>query len=232
MKIIGNGTKLDSSKLKILFCFVHQLLSKKEGSCWAWNDLKVKVFNFNSPYLSLHKWWMEQHPDEDETQSMYYNAVYNFDNNIMYKGRAYRGSVSNCDSYADITLHFNLKCGLHEFAQLFAHELLHTYGYTDIYGDDDNYLGDENGIILYNEEPLSEDQMNLVMEKFGDVDFTEQPKPKKPKQDIVLKRYNNFQSKFNTWNKKLKLAQTKVEKYQSEIKKYEKKYSERINSNK
>ena len=101
MKIIKNTSLYDTKKLKGLFCHVHSQLSKYEGRLPHWKSLKIQVM--------------------DKVQGRHAS------------GCAYVGNVERqrkrFHKLPDMWLSLNKETSLERIAQLFGHELMHSYGY-------------------------------------------------------------------------------------------------------
>ena len=196
MKIIGNTTNLDNKKLQSLFCFIHNLISKTgEGKLGHWKSLRVRIEN----------------------------------RSFGYSGRAYLGKVYYHNNVPkekrwDILLRVSettKKDMLGEFSQLFAHELMHSYGYPD------TVKGTRRR--AFSRDPLDDVQITQLKLKFGATDFIKKvEEPKQPK-DVVVVRYARMLRNKKLWEKKFKLASSKFKKYSRRVKNYEKQYKERIN---
>ena len=105
MKIIKNTTNLDNKKLQSLFCFIHRLIAKHEGKLRHWKSLRVRIENRSFGYSGR-----------------------------AYLGKVYYSSRVPKDKQWDILLRVSegtKKDMMGEFSQLFAHELMHSYGYPD-----------------------------------------------------------------------------------------------------
>ena len=123
-----------------------------------------------------------------------------------YSGRAYLGKVygKGWDMFLSVSndLTFN------EIAQLFAHELYHSYGFHH---------------HQFQRHPLDEKQMARLEKKFKIEDLHKVEKPK-VKVDYVRLRYENAQNKLSEWESKQKRTNNLVKKWKKKVAYYEKKY--------
>ena len=123
-----------------------------------------------------------------------------------YSGRAYLGKVygKGWDMFLSVSndLTFN------EIAQLFAHELYHSYGFNHHH---------------FKRDPLDEKQMARLEKKFKIEDLHKVEKPK-VKVDYVRLRYENAQNKLSEWESKQKRTNNLVKKWKKKVAYYEKKY--------
>lgn len=124
-----------------------------------------------------------------------------------YSGHAYLGRVYTTGHHMHLSIG---KGNLWEASQLFAHELMHSYGYT------------HSQFPTY---PLTEKQMQEIEERFSDTPLIVEKKPKR-KINKVAQRYERMLKRQKSWNRKLKLAQTNLAKVQKEIKHYERTYDD------
>jgi len=121
MKIIKNTSVYDTKKLNTLFCFIHNLIAKDEGRLRRWSILKIHV------------------------------------KKCKFKRGGYSGLATlGVPNYVNekiphMTLRINKDLGLCQISQLFAHELMHNYGYVH---------------SQFQSDPLQKDQMSLITEKF------------------------------------------------------------------
>lgn len=121
-------------------------------------------------------------------------------------GHAYLGRT-----FGKFHIHLSISPNdLLDLSQLFAHELLHVYGF-------------DHG--QYPNDPLTRDQLNKINTRFADVSLLKKTKEKR-KINKVAQRYERMLARQKSWNRKLKLAQTNLAKVQKEIKHYEKTYSD------
>ena len=194
MKIIKNTTNLDNKKLQSFFCHIHTLVAKYEGRLKHWKTLKVRIENRSFGYSGR-----------------------------AYLGKVYYSSKVAKDKRWDILLRVSEETKqdmFGDFAQLFAHELMHSYGYPD------TIKGTRRR--AFSRDPLSEKDIDKLKAKFKDFDFIKVETPKQPK-DVVVIRYNRMLKNKKLWEKKLKFASSKYKKYSKQVRNYEKQYKERIN---
>jgi len=125
-----------------------------------------------------------------------------------YSGRAYLGKYHA--KKWDMFLSIADRIDLYDLSQLFAHELMHNYGYRH---------------HQFNHDPLTKQQMNEIKANF---DVSEMKKVVKTKKRInkVAQRYERMLKRQKAWSKKLKLANTNLAKVEKEIRKYERVHSE------
>ena len=124
-----------------------------------------------------------------------------------YSGTAYMGEVFG--SGADMTLRVspNTKENMtSKFSQLFAHELMHSYGY------------DHKG---FRRDPLDEVQITQIKLKFGSQSFLRVEKPI-VKTDYVALRKERAEVNLSVWESKFNFAKNKVKKYKKQVKYYNK----------
>lgn len=136
-----------------------------------------------------------------------------------YSGLAYvgRGQIFKHHDW-DIELKCSKGLSLESLAQLFAHELMHSYGYRDT----KQSAGIRTKGRVFNRKPLLEKDMDFINQKFGELDFQRIEKPK-VKIDKVALRKERAKSNLANWEKKLGFAKNKVKKYQAKVRYYEKK---------
>jgi len=175
MKIIKNTSKLDSKKLRSLFCFVHTLIAKdlRMGRLKHWKTLKLEIRNTIK----------------------------------RSSGRAYLGKVYG--NGWDMFLSLNKESPLERLSQLFAHELMHSYGY------------EHHQYVTY---PLTKKELDKIREKFGDVNFLKEKKSK-PKVDYVQVRFDRVSNNIKQWEIKKKRAENALKKLYKKQKYYLKKVS-------
>lgn len=135
-----------------------------------------------------------------------------------YRGLAYVGQ-----GYKYHDWDIKIKCSKNKFilesiAQLFAHELMHSYGYFDT----KKQAGIRSKGRVFDNKPLLEKDMDFINQKFGEVDFQRKEKPK-VKIDKVALREERAKANLANWEKKLSFAKNKVKKYQAKVRYYEKK---------
>ena len=100
-------------------------------------------------------------------------------------------------------------------SQVFAHELMHSYGF---------------GHKGFRRFPLDEKQIAKIKTRFVDMKSFWKPYKEKPKVDVIVVRYQRMVSNKKYWEKKFKFSSTKYKKYSRMIRGYQKKYSERLKS--
>ena len=125
-----------------------------------------------------------------------------------YSGHAYLGKYYG--NGHDMHLSMADDMSLYSMSQLFAHELMHSYGYEH---------------HQFPRHPLSEKQMAEIEANF---DVGEMVKVTKVKKRInkVAQRYERMLKRQKAWSKKLKLANTNLAKVEKEIRQYERVHSE------
>ena len=121
-------------------------------------------------------------------------------------GRAYIGQVWG--EGWDMFLSLNKDRDLKTISDLFAHELMHSYGYR-------------HKDMICVTTPLVKDQHQKIQDKFGNVNFTKIDKPK-VKIDYVSLRKIRAEQKLTKWLSKYNFAKNKVKKYQRQVKYYNK----------
>ena len=93
-----------------------------------------------------------------------------------------------------------------KFSQLFAHELMHSYGY------------DHKG---FRRDPLDEVQITQIKLKFGSQSFLRIEKLK-VKTDYIALRKERAEVNLSVWESKFNFAKNKVKKYKKQVKYYNK----------
>jgi len=123
---IINTSLYEPKKLRTLYCFIHKLISKDEGRLPHWGSLEIKVMGKT------------------------------LGNN--YSGTACVGKIhhSRNSDQTDMWLSMNINCSIYEIAQLFAHELMHSYGYEH---------------HQFHTDPLTKDQMKSIEDRFSQPDL-------------------------------------------------------------
>ena len=121
-------------------------------------------------------------------------------------GRAYVGQVYG--EGWDMFLSLNKNRDLKTISDLFAHELMHSYGY-------------HHKDMLCVSTPLVKDHHQKIQDKFGNVNFTKIDKPK-VKIDYVSLRKTRAEQNLTRWLSKYNFAKNKVKKYQRQVKYYHK----------
>jgi len=118
----------------------------------------------------------------------------------------------------DMHLSMSKNISLYDMAQLFAHELMHNYGYDH---------------SQFRTDPLDEKQMQVIKDRFGDISYF--LKIEKPKLSInrVAKNYSKLLSRQENLNKRkkhylsnIKRVENSLKKVKVKIKTYERKYDE------
>jgi len=192
MKIIKNTSKFDSKKLRSLFCFVHTLIAKdlRIGRLKHWDTLKIEI----------------RHKSHGFSGQAYLGKVY---------GNGWDMILSLCyypkDTVTGLrTTNADLKeYYLKETSQLFAHELMHSYGWK------------HHQFASY---PLTKKELDKIQEKFGDVNFLKEKKSK-PKVDYVQVRFERVNNNIKQWETKKKRAENALKKLYKKQKYYLKKVS-------
>ena len=124
-----------------------------------------------------------------------------------YSGRAYLGKWG---SGWDMFLSISDEISIVSLSQLFAHELMHNYGYEH---------------HQFPRHPLSKEQLEDIKANFDINDIRKVPRVKK-RINKVAQRYERMLKRQKAWSKKLKLANTNLAKVEKEIRKYERVHSE------
>tara|TARA_R110002012_G_scaffold199962_1_gene368918 strand:+ start:41 stop:862 length:822 start_codon:yes stop_codon:yes gene_type:complete len=123
-----------------------------------------------------------------------------------YSGRAYLGKWG---SGWDMFLSISDEISIVSLSQLFAHELMHNYGYEH---------------HQFPRHPLSKEQLEDIKANFDINDIRKVPRVKK-RINKVAQRYERMLKRQKAWSKKLKLANTNLAKVEKEIRKYERVHS-------
>jgi len=130
-----------------------------------------------------------------------------------YSGRAYLGKVYG--EGWDMFLSVSDGLGLAKLSQLFAHELMHSYGYNH---------------HQYNRDPLTDKQIAEIESKFNIEDLKKVDEAKKPI-NVVAKNYKKLKSRKDNLLKKQKQYESNLKRVANSLKKversiaqYEKKY--------
>jgi len=193
MKIIKNTSKFDSKKLRSLFCFIHTLIAKDKHASRLrhWNKLKIAI----------------RHKSHGYSGQAYLGKVY---------GNGWDMILSLCYYPKDIVTGLRRATNadlkeyyLKETSQLFAHELMHSYGYEH---------------HQFAREPLTKKELDKIQEKFGDVNFLKEKKSK-PKVDYVQVRFDRVSNNIKQWEIKKKRAENALKKLYKKQKYYLKKVS-------
>jgi hypothetical protein len=119
-------------------------------------------------------------------------------------GCAYIGQVWGASRDMFLSLHHNFR--LDDVSDLFAHELMHSYGFHH-----------RDMLNVYT--PLVKEQHQKIKDKFGNVDFTKIEKPK-VKVDYIVIRKTKAEKNLAKWLSKYSFAKNKVKKYQRQVKYY------------
>tara|TARA_A100000172_G_scaffold26811_2_gene15731 strand:+ start:5842 stop:6666 length:825 start_codon:yes stop_codon:yes gene_type:complete len=125
-----------------------------------------------------------------------------------YSGQAYLGKyrVEKWDMFLSISDEISIG----SLSQLFAHELMHNYGYEH---------------HQFPRHPLSKEQLDDIKANFDISDMKKVARAKK-RINKVAQRYERMLKRQKAWSKKLKLANTNLAKVEKEIRKYERVHSE------
>ena len=143
MKIIKNTSLYDTKKLNSLFCLIHKQLAKYEGRLPHWSTLTVKLINRNGTYTI---------PQRDVS------------------GKACVGKPSRFRRTDwHLRMSINKLADLEWIAQVFAHELMHSYGYHH---------------HQYRKYPLEQHHLDEISKRFTRDDLLkpnalDEPKPRK-----------------------------------------------------
>lgn len=131
-----------------------------------------------------------------------------------YSGRAYLGKVFGTGW--DMFLSMSNKLSIEQISQLFAHELMHSYGY------------DHN---QYRTNPLDEKQIELIKSKYNVEDLLIKDSPKETQVNVVAKNYKklklrkaNLLKKQQQYQSNLKRIDNSMKKVERQLGQYEKKY--------
>ena len=134
MKIIKNTSLYETKKLKSLFCFIHTLLSQYEGRLPSWKHLTISVV---------------KHKDQNNYSGWAYHMP---KSGAPRHGRKYAWREKG----ADMHLRMGRGISLTDISQLFAHELMHSYGYDH---------------SQFSRDPLTPEQMAKIEKKFNKNDL-------------------------------------------------------------
>ena len=176
MKVISNTSGYDTKKLKQIFSMCYSAIKRTEGSLWRWKGLKVIIKNMQN-----HKKWYRKG---------------------SYSGYAYFNKQYG--TQPDMVLRLTPDMKISTISQLFAHELMHCYGF------------DHSG---FRHDPLDDVDVEKIRSKFKGVNLLSVPKPK-IKIDHVALRKKTAEKNLKNWLRKLKLAENKVKKYKKKVKYY------------
>ena len=94
-------------------------------------------------------------------------------------------------------------------AYLFAHELMHSYGYRH---------------SQYRDDPLTKEQHDFIRDKYKNV-IMNKIKKEKPKKDLILVRFDRMLKREKVWDGKLRLATSHLKKVKREIKVYKRRHN-------
>ena len=131
-----------------------------------------------------------------------------------YSGLAYVGKV-NGKSW-DVLLKYSADSTIEDISQLFAHELMHSYGYRD----NVKYRRTR----MFNRKPLLPKDIEIIKSKFTKESLIKEEKPK-PKKDVISIRFTRMLKREKVWERKLKLATSHLKKVKREIKVYKKRHN-------
>tara|TARA_R100001480_G_scaffold1765_1_gene5388 strand:- start:40 stop:585 length:546 start_codon:yes stop_codon:yes gene_type:complete len=179
MKIIKNTSAFDSKKLRSLFSLIHNQVAKYEGRLKHWNSLKIIVRQKSNSYSGR-----------------------------AYIGQVFYDSSVPKDQRWDVFLSVSKDLSLYKLAQLFAHELYHSYGF----GSHKSFRND----------PLDEKQFEVINKKFDIKDLLKVVKPK-VKIDYVALRFEKAKKGLAKWESKQKRINNLVKKYRKQVAYYERK---------
>ena len=130
-----------------------------------------------------------------------------------YSGRAYIGRVYGPGRDMILRVSQDTKENMtSKFSQLFAHELMHSYGY------------DHKG---FRRDPLDEVQITQIKLKFGSQSFLRIEKLK-VKTDYIALRKERAEVNLSVWESKFNFAKNKVKKYKKQVAYYQKKTNSRL----
>jgi len=179
MKIIKNTSAFDSKKLRSLFSLIHNQVAKYEGRLKHWNSLKIIVRQKSNSYSGR-----------------------------AYIGQVFYDSSVPKDQRWDVFLSVSKDLSFYKLAQLFAHELYHSYGF----GSHKSFRND----------PLDEKQFEVINKKFDIKDLLKVVKPK-VKIDYVALRFEKAKRGLAKWESKQKRINNLVKKYRKQVAYYERK---------
>ena len=131
-----------------------------------------------------------------------------------YSGRAYVGKVYG--KGWDVLLKYSADSTIEDISQLFAHELMHSYGYRD----NVKYRRTR----MFNRKPLLPKDIEIIKSKFTKESLIKEEKPK-PKKDVILNRFSRMLKREKVWERKLKLATSHLKKVKREIKVYRRRHN-------
>jgi hypothetical protein len=125
-----------------------------------------------------------------------------------YSGRCLLGGVHFTRDW-DMFLSVDKDTDTNTLAYLFAHELMHSYGYRH---------------SQYRDDPLTKEQHDFIKDKYKNV-IMHKVKKAKPKKDIISIRFARMQKRERSWGRKLKLATSHLKKVKREIKVYKRRHN-------
>ena len=125
-----------------------------------------------------------------------------------YSGRCLLGGVHLTRDW-DMFLSVEKDTDTNILAYLFAHELMHSYGYRH---------------SQYRDDPLTKEQHVFIKDKYKNVIMHKVEKVK-PKKDIILIRFTRMLKREKSWGRKLKLATSHLKKVKGEIKVYNRRHN-------
>ena len=130
-----------------------------------------------------------------------------------YSGKGYVGKVYGHGW--DILLNYSQQSAnkIADISQLFAHELMHSFGYRD----KKSWAGisGTNG-RQFPRQPLTEQQIESIKKKFDGIDFNREEKPKVKINHVALRKEKTERNLAN-WERKLSFAKNKVKKYRQKV---------------
>ena len=126
-----------------------------------------------------------------------------------YSGQCLLGGYSWRSNEWDMFLSVSKDQDTRTLAYLFAHELMHSYGYNH---------------KQYRHDPLTKEQHYFIKDKYKNVIMHKVEKAK-PKKDIILIRFTRMLKREKSWGRKLKLATSHLKKVKREIKVYKRRHT-------
>jgi len=126
-----------------------------------------------------------------------------------YSGQCLLGGYSWRSNEWDMFLSVSKDQDTRALAYLFAHELMHSYGYNH---------------KQYRHDPLTKEQHYFIKDKYKNV-IMHKVKKAKPKKDIISIRFARMQKREKSWGRKLKLATSHLKKVKREIKVYKRRHN-------
>ena len=131
-----------------------------------------------------------------------------------YSGLAYVGKVYG--KSWDVLLKYSADSTIEDISQLFAHELMHAYGYR--------VNVKYRRTRMFNRKPLLPKDIEIIKSKFTKESLIKEEKPK-PKKDVISIRFTRMLKREKVWERKLKLATSHLKKVKREIKVYKKRHN-------